>query len=224
MGAVPRSTPLGPRRPGSSGLGAQASTKVVENTDPGEKVGLLGLRDERVTVLEYSEITPEQAAERNAAGQLRFRAGNIAVHLFEREFLASVVEGEVSLPYHLARKAVPILGPEGRPTSPDAPNVIKFETFIFDLLPRAETHLTLQVAREEEFEPLKNAEGPYSPATVKAALDARARRWLEQAGHAPPSGVTCEVSPLSALGPQDLRGLESLPAPGDRGLHVEPLA
>ena len=144
--------------------------------------------------------------------------------LFDREFLASAVEGDVSLPYHLARKKVAILGPDGQPTAPAAPNVIKFETFIFDLLPLAETHLTLQVAREEEFEPLKNAEGPYSPATVKAALDARARRWLEQAGHAPPSEVLCEVSPLAALGPADLRDLESLPAPSDRGLHVEPLA
>lgn len=206
---------------GHLALGAQASTKVVEKTDPGEKVGLLGLRDGRVTVLEYTEITPEQAAERNEAGQLRFRAGNIAVHLFDREFLAGVVEGDFALPYHLARKAVAILGPEGRLTQPDAPNVIKFETFIFDLLPLAETHLTLQVAREEEFEPLKNAEGPYSPATVKQALDARARRWLEQAGHAPPSGVTCEISPLVALSAADLSDLESLPAPGERGLHVE---
>jgi UDP-N-acetylglucosamine/UDP-N-acetylgalactosamine diphosphorylase len=191
---------------------AQASTKVVEKLDPGERVGILALSQDRPRVVEYSEMSAEEQSRRTPTGELAYRAGNIAVHLFARDFLEASAQ---SLDYHLARKAVSVLGDE----SPQAPNVIKFETFIFDLLPHAEVHVTLQVPRDEEFEPLKNAEGSYSPLTVREALSQRARRWLEAAGHAPPPGIPCEVSPLTALGPQDLAQV-SLPAPGSRGLNI----
>ena len=98
-----------------------------------------------------------------------------------------------------ARDQLPISGVE-----PSEPNGIKFETFIFDVLGEADRHVTFQVARSEEFEPLKNADGPYSPETVKAALSNRARRWIGQAGHEIPDDVVCEINPLTALDPEEL--------------------
>ena len=42
---------------------------------------------------------------------------------------------------------------------------------------------------------------------MKAAQSARAARWLADAGHVvPPTAKVVEVSPLTALGPDDLRG------------------
>ncbi|MGE0712945.1 MAG: UTP--glucose-1-phosphate uridylyltransferase [Planctomycetota bacterium] len=197
---------------------AQVSSKVVKKTDPLEKVGVLGLRGGKTAVVEYSEVTPEQRDARTAEGELCFRAGNIAIHLFGREFLAGLFQGgELALDYHLARKAAPVLDADGVSRERE---VVKFETFIFDVLPRAERHLALLVERVEEFEPLKNRDGDYSPETVRAALSARAARWLAEAGHTPPLGATCEVSPLAALSPADLRG-KRLPALEAGGVHVQ---
>jgi len=205
---------------------AEASTKIVEKTDPDERVGLVALRDGKPGVVEYSEMTAEQQRERSPSGALAYRAGNIAVHLFGREFLEKVSAPTFELGYHLARKKVAILNAAGALVEPSEPNVVKFERFVFDVLPHAKNHVTLQVERGEEFEPLKNAEGSYSPATVKAAISARAQAWLERAGHLVPQGpsgpVLCEISPLTALDPAQLRERlgESLPAPSAEGLSL----
>jgi UDP-N-acetylglucosamine/UDP-N-acetylgalactosamine diphosphorylase len=206
---------------------AEASTKIVEKTDPGERVGLVALRDGKPGVVEYSEMTAEQQSERAASGALAYRAGNIAVHLFGREFLEKVSAPTFDLPYHLARKKVAILNARGVLEEPSEPNVVKFERFVFDVLPHAKNHVTLQVERGEEFEPLKNAEGSYSPQTVKAAISARAQAWLEAAGHEVPKGpsgepVVCEISPLTALDSGQLRErlAGGLPEPAPEGLSL----
>ena len=58
---------------------------------------------------------------------------------------------------------------------------IKFEMFIFDALGFAEHSVTLEVPREEEFSPVKNADGADSPASARRALLQRDRSWLAQA-------------------------------------------
>lgn len=206
---------------------AEASTKVVEKVDPSERVGLLALREGKPGVVEYSEMTVEEQSERIEGGALAYRAGNIAVHLFGREFLEKVSDETFPLPYHLARKKVAIVSAAGALEEPSEPNVVKFERFVFDVLPHAKNHVTLQVDRAEEFEPLKNAEGSYSPETVKAAISARARAWLEEAGQSVPAGqggesLVCEISPLIALDPAQLREHlgGKLPESGPDGLSL----
>lgn len=202
--------------------GAEASSKVVKKTDPGEKIGLLAQRDGRVTVVEYSEMSAEQQRQRDPSGELSFRAGSIAVHLFERAFLARL-GAEFELEYHLARKAVPCVDEQGGQVTPREPNAVKFETFIFDVLPEARGHVALEVDRAEEFEPLKNADGEYSPETVRRAQSERHARWLEAAGYPVERDAdgrpvhTYEISPLTALGPEDLRAAlgETPPTPKD---------
>ncbi len=201
---------------------AQVSTKVVKKVDPAEKVGLLAERGGRIAVVEYSEMSPEQQAARDdATGDLLYRAGNIAVHMFDRAFLQGLLDAHFELEHHLARKAVPCIDEQGEPIEPTEPNAIKFETFIFDILPQAERQLVFEVSREDEFEPLKNSDGPYSPATVRRAQSERAARWLEQAGFPPERDAqgnlraAYEISALTALGPEDLKGLQEAPQPKD---------
>lgn len=182
---------------------ADVSTKVVEKTDPGEKIGLVVLRGERPGVVEYSEMSPAEQQRRDPDGKLSFRAGNTAIHVFSRAFLQGLTLGGFELPYHLAHKAVPYLGEDGLFVDPPAPNAWKFETFIFDLFARAERHVALVVDRAEDFEPLKNKSGPYSPDTVRRAQSERHRRWLAAAGREV-SAARVEVSALVALDPEEL--------------------
>lgn len=206
---------------------AEASTKTVKKVDPSEKIGVLASRNSRVGVAEYSELSAELQEARDDAGDLRYRAGNTAIHIFSRPFLDRLTESGFHLEHHLARKAVPCVDEQGQPVVPTEPNAIKFETFIFDLLAEAKSHLAFEVAREEEFEPLKNKTGPYSPETVKRALSERAARWIEAAGQTVPRDnagktlLTYEISALTALDPESLKTrVTELPEPDNDAIAL----
>ena len=70
--------------------------------------------------------------------------------------MAAAADG---LPFHLARKKVACLDAAGRRIEPAEPNAIKFERFIFDLMPRARRAIVVEVDRAQAFAPLKNASG-----------------------------------------------------------------
>ncbi len=178
--------------------GAEMSTKVVPKSEPGEKVGVLGLIDGALGVIEYSDLDPALAAERDDEGRLRFRAGNIAIHMIALSFIRRLLSGGLSLPVHRADKQVPSVAPDGTTTAPSEPNAIKLEMFVFDALPLAARAVTQEVRREDEFAPVKNAGGPDSPATARDLLVGQARRWLAAAGLSVPDGPL-EVGPLFAL-------------------------
>jgi UDP-N-acetylglucosamine/UDP-N-acetylgalactosamine diphosphorylase len=187
---------------------SEVSVKVVRKTDPAERIGLVVRRsDGRHAIMEYSELPPELAARRTDTGELYLSAGSTAIHIFSLPFLQRLARERVVLPYHRALKAVPH---EGDP-APTRANAIKFEMFIFDALPLAERVLVLETDRAEEFEPLKNADGPYSPQTVRAALSAEFARWLEAAGCPVPRDAAgqpafpIEISPLFARDAEELR-------------------
>src|SRR5262249_57346223 len=97
-------------------------------------------------------------------------AGTPAIHLCDVGFLERMTRDPERLPFHLARKKVPHIDEAGRPVEPAAENGLKFERFIFDVLPAAERWAVVETTRAEEFAPLKNAGGEDSPATVEQAL------------------------------------------------------
>src|SRR5207344_3079671 len=86
------------------------------------------------------------------------------------------------LPVHKARKKVPFVDDEGRPTTPKAPHATKFESFLFDAIPLAERSLVLETTRAGEFSPIKQNEGVDSPDSARTDLIAQFRRWHERAG------------------------------------------
>jgi UDP-N-acetylglucosamine/UDP-N-acetylgalactosamine diphosphorylase len=47
--------------------------------------------------------------------------------------------------YHVAEKKIPFAGPDGTTAVPKANNGIKLESFIFDVFPRAERPVVLEV-------------------------------------------------------------------------------
>ena len=83
-------------------------------------------------------------------------------------------------PFHVARKSIEHFDLAAAPPALAKTNVLKFERFIFDVLPHAANPLVIEVDRSESFAPLKNAEGAaeHTPEHVRAAISARAKRWL----------------------------------------------
>ena len=189
---------------------AEMSFKVIERVAPDEKLGVLVRVKGRPRVIEYSDLTPELAAWRSGSGTLELWAGSIAVHILERSFIERLV-GEARLPFHRAIKKTPCLDESGQITRPPQPNSVKFEQFVFDALPHAERWAVVETDRAGEFEPLKNAVGPESPATVHQRMSDQFGEWLEQAGAIVPrrpDGAVAfgvEISPLFALDSAELR-------------------
>ncbi|HTU16494.1 MAG TPA: UDPGP type 1 family protein [Gemmataceae bacterium] len=185
---------------------SEASSKIVPKQGPKDRLGNLALVDGRCAMIEYSDLPDTLANERDANGRLRLWAGSPAIHIFDMDFLARVTEGAGLLPFHVAKKKVPYWDEkQGQTMQPQKENALKFERFIFDVLPLAERWLVMETSHREEFAPLKNAEGDSSPKTVHAALTNLAADWLTRAGIEVPRAangepaVPLEVSPVFAL-------------------------
>jgi len=179
---------------------ADCAAKVVPKAHPNEAVGVVAQRGAKYSVVEYSEITSAQAAARHpTTGELLFRAGNIANHFYSTAFLRGVAKFEEDLAFHIARKKIPHVElPTGTPVKPSTPNGMKLEMFVFDVFPHTERFAVLEVAREDEFSPLKNAPGTGADDcdTSRRDLLAQHRRFLEAAGATVKNDVEIELSPL----------------------------
>src|SRR5262249_6505310 len=163
----------------------------------------------------------ELARQTDEQGRLRIWAGSPAIHFFALPFLERLTRGGVQIPFHTARKKVPYLDASGRPVKPERENALKFERFIFDVLPLADRWVAVEASRHEEFQPLKNATGPDSPQTVQQAISDLAGDWLERAGVPVPrtpdghAAVPLEISPLYAL------DADEVAAKVTRGMRIE---
>lgn len=188
---------------------SEVSFKVVSKRTPDEKVGVVCEgADGRKLVIEYSDLPESLARQTDSNGNLAYRAGSIAVHLFETEFLRRLAIGETRLPFHRALKKVAYWDQKSdRVIEPDSPNAIKFEAFIFDTLPLARRSLIVETDRMLEFEPLKNASGQDSPETVRLAMSFAAAEILRQAGYSVRRGLDSqiELDPALAFHPEMIR-------------------
>lgn len=192
---------------------SEMTTQVVAKTDPHEKVGNVVSIEGQLQVIEYSDLPADAADRRNDDGSLAIWAGSIAVHIFDVAFLERMVDQADSLPFHRAHKCVPYIDEQGQRVTPDEPNAIKFERFIFDLLPSAKNGLVVEVDEAEGFAPLKNAAGATKDTeeTVQAAMINQHRRWLAEVGAQVDEGVAIEIRPTFAL---DVDELKEKLAPG----------
>ena len=190
---------------------AEMSSKAVIKTGPYEKVGNFCLLDDRVTVIEYSDLPDDLARKRRADGSLNFELGSIAIHIINRAFVERLNTGGFSLPLHKAVKKIPYIDEEGNLVEPAEPNGVKLESFVFDALPLASNSIILQTLRSQEFAPAKNAAGVDSVEVAKQMIVARAADWLESAGvsvpRKPDGSADCliEIAPGFALAKDDVK-------------------
>lgn len=180
---------------------SKLTTQVVQKAFPLERVGNVVSIDGRIQIIEYSDL-PESVATKTASnGKTMLWAGNMAIHVFDVSFLREVLSNFNGLPFHVARKKVPFVNESGDVIQPEEPNAIKFEQFIFDLLPLAETSIAVEADKKQAFAPVKNADGSPNdtPASAKEAISALHRSWIEKAGIPLPENAAIEVSPFFAL-------------------------
>lgn len=183
--------------------GSEMSSKMIPKAYPEEKVGHFCRKDGKTVVIEYSDMPQDMQRARDGDGQLRFRAGSIAIHVLDVGFVARLgggASGE-ALPFHRAEKKIPCLGSDGETVKPDAPNGVKFEMFVFDALPFARNPVIIETLREDDFSPVKNAQGQDSPQT---AVDDQVRqfaRWARTAGVDIPVDETGKPPFLFEIGP-----------------------
>ncbi len=185
---------------------SEMSSKTIPKAYPLEKVGHFCRQHGRCVVVEYSDMPETMQEERGADGELRFRAGSIAIHILARVFIERMGgnDARFDLPFHRADKKIKTIDEEGRAVKPDRPNGVKFEMFVFDALPFAENPVIIETLREDDFSPVKNPAGIDSAASARDDLLRLWTRWLRAAGAGVSAGdaglppFPLEISPLFA--------------------------
>jgi UDP-N-acetylglucosamine/UDP-N-acetylgalactosamine diphosphorylase len=206
--------------------GAEMSSKTLIKSHPLEKVGNFCVVDGRILVIEYSDLSDEQAHRKKTNGSLMFELGSIAIHIISRSFVERLNAGGFALPLHRAVKKIPHIDEGGNLVSPDKPNSVKLETFIFDALPLAAKSIILETLRTEEFAPVKNASGADSPEVTHRMMIERAATWLRSAGVTVPQkpdgspDATIEIAPSFVLRPGDIADKRDKIPPITPGMNV----
>ncbi|MEM8864989.1 MAG: UTP--glucose-1-phosphate uridylyltransferase [Planctomycetota bacterium] len=187
---------------------SELTSMAVAKQEPQDKLGNFGMINGKMNVIEYSDMPDDVAEERDADGSLKFWAGSIAVHVFGVAFLERMLSLKDALPFHIAHKKVPHIDASGTVVTPTEPNALKFERFIFDLLPQAKNPIVVEYAETEVFAPLKNAPGAPKDTEeyVQQFIVNQHRGWLEAAGASVAEEVAVEISPLWALDAEGVAG------------------
>ncbi|HEX7631553.1 MAG TPA: UDPGP type 1 family protein [Lacunisphaera sp.] len=207
---------------------SEMSSKMVVKAYPEEKVGHFCLQDGKIVVIEYSDMPMAMQRETAPDGSLKYGAGSIAIHVIDREFArrmagaGSEVRGQGSgakplthnlspmtsadavpaLPFHRADKKIQTVNSAGEVVKPTSANGVKFEMFVFDALPFAQNSVVIETARQDDFSPVKNAEGVDSPQTSRDDQLRQFARWFKSVGASIETDqtgkpkVSIEVSPL----------------------------
>ena len=183
---------------------SEYSLKLCAKRDPYEKVGMPMRFGSVYRMVEYTEMTDEQCNRRGKNGELYFKYGSPAIHVFDRAFLER--EASKPMPLHLAFKKIPTVE-NGKVVRPTEPNGYKFEKFIFDILPNAKRAAFLAFEQKDEFSPVKNAEGADSPDTCRADMRAKWMKWLNEAGVEVPADMPVEIDPVYALDASDIKSV-----------------
>ena len=173
---------------------SQMTTQVVQKSGPMERVGNVVDVDGRTRIIEYRDLPEAIARGTRGDGSLLLWAGNLAVHVFDLGFLERTAQQDEVLPFHKARKKADCIDASGRTTSTDS---IKFERFIFDLLPAAENAIVVEAVKERAFAPVKNANHASSdtPQTAQHAMVKLDAAMLREAGMNVTADIDVEVNP-----------------------------
>lgn len=195
----------------------ELATKVVRKRDASELVGLIVLEENtgKPCVIEYSEILKELAEKTDPIdpSKLYLRSANIVNHYYSVSLLDRMLSKWISsqeyLPFHIAKKKIACVDlVTGEQVKPTEPNGIKLEQFIFDVFPSVELAKfgCLEVDRNEEFSPLKNAvtAANDNANTCRRAYLELGTSWVKKNGGIVGDNALVEISSLTSYSGEDL--------------------
>lgn len=140
-------------------------TRTVLKNNPNEKVGVFCKDNNKVKVIEYTELPNDMAKATNKDGDLMFGESHIMCNLFNIQAIKKCSIENIE--YHVAIKKANFLNENEKLIIPETPNAYKFEKFIFDNFKLFDDITILRGNREEDFAPIKNKTGEDSPETAK---------------------------------------------------------
>ncbi len=141
-----------------------AAGKSVIKANAKEKVGVFCKRNGKPSVIEYSEISDGLASMQDESGELVYGESHILCNMFNIKRLEIISKNK--LPYHVAKKKANYMDETGKVIIANEPNAYKFESFIFDAFTSLDSMVIMRVNRQDEFAPVKNAQGVDSPETA----------------------------------------------------------
>lgn len=141
----------------------EIASKTIVKKSPEERVGVFCKRNNKPSVIEYTELPKKMSELRDEKNELIFGEAHIMCNLFSRNAIEMI--SEKTLPYHIAFKKINHYI-DGELVETKEPNAYKFEQFIFDGFSFFENITLLRGKREEDFAPVKNKEGNDSPKTA----------------------------------------------------------
>jgi len=164
---------------------SEMSSKIVRKNSLREPVGVHCLCDGVYRVIEYSELDIyPQLLELDENKNIKFFAGNPAMHIISLNFAEKVYHRFREFPWHKAHKKISYMDEHGNLIKPEQPNGYKFETFIFDAL-RFTNHepVAVEIDRLGEYTPIKQYDGDNSVLAARKSMTRFWGKWLEKAGY-----------------------------------------
>lgn len=149
--------------------GYAVGSKVVRKASPDEKVGVMCLEDNRPSIVEYYELTPQLMEAKDENGEPAYNFGVILNYLFRVADLMEILEK--NLPLHIVEKKIPYIDENAKPVAPDKPNGYKYESLILDMIHMLPNCLPFEVVRSKEFAPIKNKTGVDSVESAQALCE-----------------------------------------------------
>ena len=143
-------------------------SKVVKKATRDEKVGVMCLKDNKPSIVEYYELTEEMMDARDEKGEPAYNYGVILNYLFRVNDLVEILKN--TMPHHVVEKKIPYIDEDGKKVSPVEPNGYKYETLVLDMINLMENCLPFEVIRNKEFAPIKNKTGIDSVESARELL------------------------------------------------------
>lgn len=144
----------------------ECAAKAIEKLQFSETLGMICMKNTKLSVVEYSEISEElsSAIDPNQTEKLFLRLGNICIHYFSVGFLEKIIRNHLDdLPFHPAKKIIAgVMDLKDAITNQLTERKVagfKMEKFIFDCFPYATSFRVKLVRRCDEFSALKNPKG-----------------------------------------------------------------
>lgn len=135
----------------SSSIGKSTCKLTAE-----EKMGIFCINNNKIDVIEYSEIDEDISKSKDEKGNLIYNDAHLLWNIYNVNNIKKILNKEV--PYHKALKNIS--------KNSNIRNIYKLESFIFDYFRYFNDMIILRVNRDEEFAPIKNKSGMDSPETA----------------------------------------------------------